>query len=466
MPSFSKLKFVTFYSEGFPYDKGMNLKPQMFLIRHLIGQAGHNFLAFSPSRLQSIGAHEVVREYPLPQLLNNFGLMKVGMGAWKPLIMLLALEDLRPDEVIYYHDVNFFKYKSYFPRIDVLNQMVERSLSGGLDFFTQREFIDQGAKAYQYSHRLQFEEIAQGTEFARQFPLCNVSPMIARPTEITRQFLLEWLMLCRMERFLLPLTNEAPHPEFRHFTPEQSVLNMQLIRWIQEGKLPPEYPGLSYNRGVHPGITDNAHVAYLKPVRKSRSKKLGSTLSVQFKKEFEDTLRFYESVREAYRIGPRAVSEDWLEFSVPLTQWHAADGGVLRDEGDQGVVLGDSQRSTYHLMRTESEFFSQAKIRLEIVAKPLSGCDSGLHVQHWGGDDVCTFGWGPIEDIPNSNLLISMERHAMEDGYFKYVVVFYNFHYTLSIGTGKPHGYHLGSGKDQYRIRHIKILACQLLKEN
>lgn len=462
----SKLRFLTFYSEGFPYDKGIPLKNQMFTVRHLVAQAGHNFMAFSPSRLKAIGASEVVREYPLPDLKNNFGLMKIGMGAWKPLIILLALEDLREDEVLFYNDVNFYKYKSYYQRIGVLDQMAEKALSNGVDFFTQREFIDQGAKAYHFSHRLQFEEIAGGTEFAKQFPLCNVSPIIVRPTLLSRQILLEWLMLCRMERFILPLTDESPHPEFRHFTPEQAILNMLLIRWIQEGKLPSDYPGLSYNRGIHPGSTDNAHVNYLKNVKKSRSKRLGSTLVTQFKSDFENTLKFYESVREKHRMGAHPMPDKWLDFSVPVNKWRAADGGVLRQEQDRDVILSDSPRPTYHLMRTKSEFFSQAKIRLEIVAKPLPTCNTGLHIQHWGGGDVCTFGWAGVPDISSSNQLISMERYSLDDGYFMYIVVFYNFHYTVSIGAGKPNGYYEGSGRDQYKIRNIKISASQLLKEN
>jgi hypothetical protein len=166
---------------------------------------------------------------------------------------------------------------------------------------------------------------------------------------------------------------------------------------------------------------------------------------------------YFDLFKKMYRMRTQVISEDWLEVDIPLKKWNSVHGGRLAYCEHEGMVFFDTNTLDFHLIRYESDLFFGSIIRLEIIAQPRPQCDTALHVQHWGGYNVCTFEFKDIKPIKQSDHLIDMHCENIGNNFIKYSCVFFNFHTTLSFGTGKPNGHYHGSGRDQYLITSIKV---------
>jgi hypothetical protein len=448
------IKVVTFYSEGYPNDAGIPLRNHMLTMRAIAQDNGLAFTAYSPRRVRELGAPDLVREYPDETALpENHSLHKIGFSAWKPFIMIHALRELGRSDVLFYLDVNMSKYPSYRWRLENAIRIAQDVLSR-VDLWVGRETNDPEIKASHHSNAHQISEIGGATAFAFEFPQLIVNNIVLRNTPAARRVLLEWLALCRVPRFILPPCAEDRPAGYRWFCPEQSVLNMLVARYIQEGKLPAFYPGVGYGRGAAherfvPGLDHVQHLA-----SDAAEPAVQVPLERQFQHEFAEAEAYLSAMHSA-RNESLPVCDGWSSVETSIQDWRAVDGASVRTLSCGSFVLRDGAGRDFFLVRTESDRFHEAEVELTVEAKPLPDANVGFHVQHWGGIDVCTFGTDGSVVLPGLALEATCEDIDCE--FRSYRVRFFNLHHTLSFGTGNPGGYYLGQGREQYEIRAIRV---------
>ena len=456
-------KIATFCSEGAPYDHSDSRLKSFAIFKHHALRTGARLEMFSPRVMFNIGAGSLVQSVSAELgSTHNASIEKIGLATWAPAVSLLALEDLGAGDILFYNDVDVLKYRSYLDRIDSSQKMVDDIFKHVNDIFLQREFSDNTLLACQFCNNYQINEIAGDSKFTRSFPLLNVGMIVTKKTALSRQFLLEWLTLSRIQRFIRPGPTSLLSPsDYKHFTYVQSIGNMLVIRWIKEGLFPPNYPFLSYNRGGYPGCaTVNPNIESL-DVAKSNPQKQFSTIVKQFKEEFEDTVRFYNQIASKYLDGFPLEPIPSTTCNLPLHSWRPIDGGRISFTEAGSILLGNSLQMNWQMIENSSEDFNHAILEVRIIARPTNECRTGIHVHHYGLGDVCNFDIdGNI--VFKSNMLLDASYEALEEGWRAYRVKFYNTHYKLMIGTANPRGYYEGTNSDEYEVLSITALCSPM----
>lgn len=180
---------------------------------------------------------------------------------------------------------------------------------------------------------------------------------------------------------------------------------------------------------------------------------ISATLSVTQRSDYERPL-----ARSACQNGLASAFEDDMPLSTTLVEtvdWVPVHGAGARIDDQGELVMRDSTRANYHLLRCTDRRARGALVRLQIVARPTDQCDTNLYVHHWGYRDVCSVDKDGSIVLNEGTEDIQVRRLA--DGYLSIDVTFRNDHETLSIGTGKPRGHYAGSGAEQYVFRSIRV---------
>ena len=109
-----KYHFISFYSEGPPYDKG---KPLHHCVERVRKNAQRHFDAitfYTPSLLGSLGYSTYLREYPLTPLIQQYTpVEKIGLSSFRPSMYLYELSKMRDGDILVHRDINYRKYPSY-----------------------------------------------------------------------------------------------------------------------------------------------------------------------------------------------------------------------------------------------------------------------------------------------------------------------------------------------------------------
>jgi hypothetical protein len=140
---------------------------------------------------------------------------------------------------------------------------------------------------------------------------------------------------------------------------------------------------------------------------------------------------------------------------VEQIKWTPIHGASVRVGDDGLLILKDGAARDWHLLRWTDSRLKGARVKLTIVAKPASGCDTNLYVHQWGGADVCSIDKDGTTVLDEGTEEIRVEH--LSDGFLSVNIIFENHHSTLSIGTGKPNGCYQGSGVDQYLFKSIEV---------
>jgi len=136
-------------------------------------------------------------------------------------------------------------------------------------------------------------------------------------------------------------------------------------------------------------------------------------------------------------------------------QWSPAHGAAARPSDNGLLIFADGPTLDWHLLRYTDVRFNGTRVKLTVVAKPATTCDTNLYVHHWGGRDVCSIDKHGTTVLNEGAESIRVDH--LSDDFLAATIVFENHHPTLSIGTGKPRGRYQGTGKDQYLLKSIEV---------
>lgn len=259
-----RIKVVTFHSEGPPHDYGLPLIDCMAEMRVVVEQQGLEFDAYTPRRLRELNAGTLSKRYDDKYMLpKNAGYHLIGMGAWKPFVILHALESMDEGDIVIYSDVNLVKYEGLKKRLERAAEFSEEAL-GDFPFFVGRYQPDERSRTAHHASARQILDIGSNSVFSCNFPTHIANRFVVRACPQTRQLLEYWLALCMQEKFVLPpIAGHGTHPNYYWFCAEQSVLNLMLANLVEEGNLPYYFAGVGFSREGERFLAGNSHVKHL-----------------------------------------------------------------------------------------------------------------------------------------------------------------------------------------------------------
>lgn len=338
------IKIICFYTEGVPNDDGFPLKKVGKTIEYLAKDQGCMFEAYTPAKLQKMGCQEFIREYSETMKINvNPSMHKIGYSAWKPFIILHALQSMEEGDIVFYIDSNLEKYPSLRKFIENVKD-ISKEATRFCDFYIGRERVDQDLRLTFFANKHISTEIGQDKDFFINFPLCICNNIIARKSKFSEDILIDWLSLCRVERFLLPPKAEDRPVNLWWSTSEQSVANAVIARHVMEGTLPWFFPGISFGREAVFQVADNSHVALLAQESPWNTQTLPA-LREQFAYEINETKTFLRDVFSGKFNQPQ---KHWELLSKNVNDWKEQRSlKHVRFEDDQIVSTFDESYKPY-----------------------------------------------------------------------------------------------------------------------
>jgi hypothetical protein len=250
------IHYISFCSEGEPYDKGLNLSNSKQILINNLKDTDIKYFFYSPRFLKENGFSEYVKEYENPGLVSmNPNMNLVGFCAWKPLIMLLELEKMNDGDILVYRDCNCEKYGQLKDFDNFEKNITEIFDIVNFDFFVPIENNRSTIGGYCKSNVIR--ELAINKEFTRNFPLLVVNILICKKSNISIDILNEWRKNCIIDKYIDGEQHGELYPEFQWHTPEQGILGVLISNYVYEGKynIPKNYPNLMLlNRNINEKI--------------------------------------------------------------------------------------------------------------------------------------------------------------------------------------------------------------------
>jgi hypothetical protein len=140
---------------------------------------------------------------------------------------------------------------------------------------------------------------------------------------------------------------------------------------------------------------------------------------------------------------------------IEAINWIPVHDASIRYDDSGDLVFRDGTMQDWHLLRWTDARLKNKRLRVHLTALPCSSCDTNIYIHRWGNKDVCSITQTGEIVIDEHAIDVKVER--LPSGPLSIIVIFDNFHPTLSIGTGNPRGVYAGSGQDQYVIKSIDI---------
>ncbi|MBY7770432.1 hypothetical protein KW411_16330 [Vibrio fluvialis] len=229
----NKINVVSFYSEGYPNDRGLDLSSNKDNITSSAREHVDEVSFYTPSLLRKLGFEQYVKEYSYRGLVyKNPGMNFIGFCAWRPLIMLLELEKLSDGDILVYRDINAKKYPILSEYKDLL-KFAEYYLDlVNFDVFIPAENDENEVKEFTKLNII--NELSINKSFTKSFPLLIANFIIVRKSEQSIKVLNEWRDACLHDKYINGCLYGLLDTKFKWFTPEQSILSVILSNYVFE----------------------------------------------------------------------------------------------------------------------------------------------------------------------------------------------------------------------------------------
>ena len=242
-----KFNITYFYSEGIPNDNGKDLKYCKEIL--LINSKCFDKISFyTPKILSDLGYNNFLKQYDVTDIIEYYSTScKIGLFAWKPLILLLELEKMEMGDILVYRDCDFKKYDSLLVN-DAMIETIDKILNiVKFDFFMPRESELHVLKSY--TKPIVLKELGIDHAFNKDFPLLMCNFIIVRKSEISMEFLNEWKDACLIDKYIDGHLYDIHSPDFVNFsTNEQSICGTIVANWVKTRKhnIPIQYPLIGF----------------------------------------------------------------------------------------------------------------------------------------------------------------------------------------------------------------------------
>lgn len=242
---------LTFYTEGAPYDGGVDLADTEREFRAVVSPYVDEYLACCPRQLRAECEDAVpvcadysrwMARHPRRAQVTRYPerWARVGFLAWKPYICrrVVACDEVAAGDIVFYHDVDLNRYPQYRLYAHEWKEVAVALLDQlGCDLFAPfGKPLKYDTKAFLIRKYLG----SQPEWFERRGVWAGL--IVMRKSPLVTGFLEEWFALCSDLDNISPLPNPDPHPEFECHSGEQSVMAVLALQWRREGRLPSSWP--------------------------------------------------------------------------------------------------------------------------------------------------------------------------------------------------------------------------------
>ena len=241
--------FLSFYTEGPDIDGGFNLTEKSEEIKERLSPYFNDIFIYNKRTLKNLPESDDICNYHDEVLVMNQNANHIGYFDFKGFLIKNTLSKIPENSILIYHDGNFEKNPQYFESDwENINLVCDRLLNeNGSDIFVQIErqeiLVKQHVKSYVIDR---FFPNANENSLVRNSPLLNAARIILRNTDFSRNFIDEYLELCKDKTLVSRLPDPNPDPEFKWSCGDQDVLNCLIYKYIMEGKLNPSFPLYSF----------------------------------------------------------------------------------------------------------------------------------------------------------------------------------------------------------------------------
>jgi hypothetical protein len=222
--------------------------------------------------------------------------------------------------------------------------------------------------------------------------LINAARVLVKNNDFGRQFISEYLNLCKNKDLIAKSPNHNPDPEFQWSCGDQDVLNCLVYRYILDGKLPRTFPRFSFlyrilryenNPFLWSGVNnDNYHFTGISELKNTELLNYMENISLEITEN--EIISFLDLNRLTQRTDLCNILEKY--GSDKCSNWHNYSALYdyffkhFRDEEinffEVGIYHGSSVKSW-------REYFSKAKIYTADVDKETFLSISNLDVEYF-----------------------------------------------------------------------------------
>ena len=245
-----KIYFITFITEGPPYDGGFNLTKVGEKIKKELDPFFTEIYLYTKRSIKELpGGEEICNEYPEPCENNSFHHL-IGYCDYKSFLLKYHMDKLPEGSLILYHDGNFEKNPHYFDSdweniyqicTDLLN---ENNSDVWLQIEREFTWVKEHVKRYTIDHII---ENKTEQELALESRLLNSSKILVRNSELSKNFINDLFILQKNKDLVGKRTPDPNrHPQARYYCSEQDIINALVYKYIFDGKLIPEFPKYTF----------------------------------------------------------------------------------------------------------------------------------------------------------------------------------------------------------------------------
>ena len=230
IPDKLNYKFISFYTQGEPYDKCFNLTNASTEYKNKIEPYVDIIKMYNAYELKSNPETEyLVKEFEFESKYNP-KINLIGYNRWKPSIILDALEELNEGDILYYRDCNVEKYKTILYDIDRTISLLNFVLND-FDIFLPVENYPHIFMKYHIKKEV-FKYInCFNNNFLDDY-LFNNSIVILRKSKLSIKYIKECIEMCRNDDLLNCNIITKQHNEFKWHCPEQSIMGLLFKKYL------------------------------------------------------------------------------------------------------------------------------------------------------------------------------------------------------------------------------------------
>jgi hypothetical protein len=245
----NNIYFLSFYTEGPEIDGGFDLTKKSLEIKERLSTYFKDILLYNKRTLKDLPGSEDICNYYDEELGMNPNANHIGYFDFKGFLIKKTLSEIPENSILIYHDGNFEKNPQYFESDwENIYSISTRLLNeNGSDIFVQIERPEILVKNHVKSYVIdRFFTNPQENGLIRNSPLLNAARIIIRNTDFSRNFINEYLELCKDKSLIAKSPDPNPDPDFKWSCGDQDVLNCLIYKYIMEGKLSPSFPLYSF----------------------------------------------------------------------------------------------------------------------------------------------------------------------------------------------------------------------------
>ena len=244
-----KICFLSFYTEGADIDGGFDLTEKSKEIKEKLSPYFDDIFLYNKRTLKTLPESDGICNYYDEELVMNQNANHIGYFDFKGFIIKNTLSKISENSILVYHDGNFEKNPQYFESDwENIKSICLRLLNeNGSDVFVQIERPEILVKHHVKSYVIdRFFPDPKENHLVRNSPLLNAARIILRNTDFSRNFINEYLELCKDKTLLSKSPDPSPDPEFKWSCGDQDVLNCLIYKYILHRRLNPSFPLYSF----------------------------------------------------------------------------------------------------------------------------------------------------------------------------------------------------------------------------